>query len=85
MTDDLRTLLLDRRKLMRIGQRELAQQLGVSQSTVSALENGKAQKVDFDILLAWASALGGRVTVTVDFNEVLVPSSSTIITSEESR
>jgi DNA-binding XRE family transcriptional regulator len=44
---------------------ELAQILGVSQSRISQIENGRIEAMELETLRAYAAALGGHVDITV--------------------
>ncbi|MFF5262052.1 helix-turn-helix domain-containing protein [Actinomadura viridis] len=57
--------LKELRKAIGKTQAEVAQILGVSQSRVSQIENGDIEAMDLETLRAYASALGGRVDITV--------------------
>lgn len=46
-------------------QAELARALGVSQSRISQIENGKIEAMELETLRAYAAALGGDVDITV--------------------
>ncbi len=53
------------RKAVGKTQVELAGVLGVSQSRISQIENGKIEAMELETLRAYAIALGGRLDVTV--------------------
>ena len=46
-------------------QREVAKMLGISQSRVSQIENGRVGIMELDTLRAYAEALGGRLDITI--------------------
>lgn len=68
----LRQELILRRKLLGLGQRELAQKMGITQSGVSELENRDPFNVSVLILERWVHALHGNMVVTGSFDEIVV-------------
>lgn len=57
--------LKELRKAVGKTQAELAQVLGVSQSRISQIENGKIEAMELETLRAYAAALSGHVDITV--------------------
>lgn len=57
--------LSELRKAVGKTQAELAQILGVSQSRISQIENGRIEAMELETLRAYATALGGHVDITV--------------------
>ncbi|GAA4634321.1 XRE family transcriptional regulator [Actinoallomurus vinaceus] len=57
--------LKELRKAVGKTQVELARALGVSQSRISQIENGKIEAMELETLRAYATALGGHVDITV--------------------
>src|SRR5262245_13360231 len=57
--------LKELRKAVGKTQQELARALGVSQSRISQIENGKIEAMELETLRAYASALGGTVDITI--------------------
>ena len=57
--------LRELRKAVGKTQAELAQILGVSQSRISQIENGRIEAMELETIRAYAAALGGHVDITV--------------------
>jgi DNA-binding XRE family transcriptional regulator len=57
--------LRELRKAVGKTQAELAKVLGVSQSRISQIENGKIEAMELETLRAYAIALGGHLDITV--------------------
>lgn len=57
--------LKELRKAVGKTQMELAHALGVSQSRISQIENGKIEAMGIETLRAYAAALGGHLDITV--------------------
>ena len=69
--------LVDRRRALGISQEEVAKALGVPQSNVSRLENGKHEP-QFSTVLAFARVLGTRIDLCDDGFEPMTPVSCAI-------
>lgn len=69
--------LADRRKMLGIPQKEVAKALGVPQSNVSRLENGKHEP-QLSTVVAFARALGTRIDLCDDGFEPMTPASCAI-------
>jgi transcriptional regulator with XRE-family HTH domain len=66
------TLTLKRyRKLAKMTQAELAESVGVRQATISDLENGNSQRIDFDVLDALCAVLTKRIGEPVTPGDLL--------------
>lgn len=64
--------LAEVRKRLGVTQQQLAAQLAVAQSRVSALEHGAIDRMEFGTIRSYVEALGGTVRVVVDLDgEVL--------------
>lgn len=59
--------LRELREQFNLTQVELAEQLDVSQNRVSAIERGDIDKTQVDTLRRYVAALGGKLSVQVDF------------------
>lgn len=57
--------LKELRKAVGKTQVEMAQALGVSQSRISQIENGKIETMELETLRDYATALGGHVDITI--------------------
>jgi DNA-binding XRE family transcriptional regulator len=57
--------LKELRKSLGRTQKEIAGVLGISQSRVSQIENGKVESMELETLRAYAAALGGYLDVSV--------------------
>lgn len=47
-------------------QAEVAERLGISQSRISQIENGKIDTMELETLRAYATALGGHLDITIN-------------------
>jgi transcriptional regulator with XRE-family HTH domain len=61
--DEIGSRLREARKARRLSQGELAQSLGMSRATVSAIENGTVGEIGVRKLIALATALGLELTI----------------------
>lgn len=69
---ELRQELILRRKLLGLGQRELADRMGITQSSVSELETRMPFNISVFILQRWIHALRGNMVIGASFDEVTV-------------
>jgi transcriptional regulator with XRE-family HTH domain len=61
--------LAEVRRNRSLTQREVADAMGVSGPRVSDVERGNLDVVSISVLRAYVEALGGRLTVTAEFDE----------------
>jgi predicted XRE-type DNA-binding protein len=61
--------LADLRKAQKRTQRDIADQLAVAQSRVSAIENGDLAHTELGTVTAYVEALGGQLRVVADFGD----------------
>ena len=54
------------REARRISQAKLARRLGVSQPYIAKLESGRVKNLELRTLVRYATALGGRVRITIE-------------------
>lgn len=54
------------REACRVSQAQLARRLGVSQPYIAKLESGRVKNLELRTLVRYATALGGRVRVTIE-------------------
>lgn len=76
-TAELRTSLIIRRKMLALGQRELARRMGTTQAAISDLESGKNPNPTIATITRWATALQATVDLTVTFGEVKIKAYTT--------
>lgn len=60
---DLGPLLKQARRAARLSQEQLAQPLGMSRATISAIESGRCEEIGFSKLVALLEMVGLEVTV----------------------
>lgn len=53
-------------------QAELADELAVAQSRISAIENGELMRTELGTISAYVEALGGKLRVVADFGDQLI-------------
>jgi DNA-binding XRE family transcriptional regulator len=58
--------LMELRRSLGETQAELAQILGVSQSRISQIENGRIEAMELETLRAYVAALGGHLDITIN-------------------
>jgi DNA-binding XRE family transcriptional regulator len=61
--------LAEVRKEFGLTQAELAREMGVSQSRVSAIERGEVSRSEIETLRAYVAALGGEIEVVARFGD----------------
>ncbi len=60
---DVAPLLKSARRAFKLSQAELAQPLGMSRATISALESGRCEEIGFQKLAALLESVGLEVTI----------------------
>ena len=70
VTNAARVTLVMRRVGLGLNQRELAEQMGVTQSALAHAENHTSEKSQVVTLKRWAEALGGTLKITVVFDDL---------------
>ncbi|MET0698963.1 MAG: helix-turn-helix transcriptional regulator [Mycobacterium sp.] len=72
MYDELRNLLLQRRRELGLTQRELGRRTGMKQANISELETGHIDKPTLDTLARWASGLEITFQVQLSYAQATV-------------
>jgi len=61
--------LAELRKRAGLTQAQLAESMGVTKQRVSQIEHGRADSLGLDVLMRYATALGGRLRVVIDYGD----------------
>ncbi|WP_272261604.1 XRE family transcriptional regulator [Streptomyces xanthophaeus] len=61
--------LAEARKRRQMTQKSMASLMGISQSRVSAIERGDLNRSELSTLVAYVSALGGKLEIVADFGD----------------
>lgn len=61
--------LAEARKRRQMTQKSMASVMGISQSRVSAIERGDLSRSELSTLVAYVSALGGKLEIVADFGD----------------